>query len=46
MNSKRCADGIKWLEHKKQANAIHFEYERRNVAQFLNYFKQTYPSNY
>ena len=25
INSKRCADGSKWVEHKKQTNTIHFE---------------------
>ena len=24
MNFKWCADGIEWLEHKKQKNDIHF----------------------
>ena len=44
MNSKRCADGSEWTEHKEQTNAINFECESRDVARELNYFKQTYPS--
>ena len=45
MNSKRCADGSKWSEHKKQTNTIHFECKRSDVARAQNYFKHTYPSN-
>ena len=43
MNSKWCADGSEWSEHKKQINEIHFEYENRDVARALNYFKRTHP---
>ena len=43
MNSKQCADGIKWSEHKNQTNAINFEYKRHDVARSLKYFKQTHP---
>ena len=32
INPKRCADGKKWSEHKKQMNTMHFEYKRRDVA--------------
>ena len=41
MNTKSCADGSEWSEHKKQKNEINFEFERRNIAWELNYFKQT-----
>ena len=43
MNSKQCADGSKWSEHKKQTNAIHFGYKRRDEARKLIYFKNTNP---
>ena len=33
MNSKRCTDGGKFSEYKKQTNSVHFEFERRDVAQ-------------
>ena len=45
MNSKQCAGGSKWPEHKKQKNEIYFEYKISDVARELNYSKQTYPSN-
>ena len=44
MNTKRCADGSEWSEHRKQKNEINFEYKIRDVERALNYFKQTYYS--
>ena len=44
INSKLCADGSKWSEHRRHTNAIHVEYKRRDVGRALNYFKQRYPS--
>ena len=43
MNSKRCVDGSKWSEHKKQKQLMHFECKRRDVSRALTYFKYTYP---
>ena len=44
MNPKRCVDEIKWSEHKKQTNTIHFECTRRYIAREMKYFKHTHPS--
>ena len=45
MNPNFFADGSEWSEHKKQTNAIQFEWKWCDVVRELNYFKQTYPSN-
>ena len=46
MNIKRCVDGRKWPEHKKQTNEIHFECKMRDVARAFNYLKHTYTSKW